>query len=97
MTTFFVKGVGSSFYKNLDKIKEKDELEMVFGTEKYPEAIQLKRNNYIVGFIPKGTAKKIHQFKKESNKKYKCFVAQLNKYEDKIVGFNIRVEVSKDE
>lgn len=96
MATFFVKGVGSSFYKNLDKIKMDDELEMVFGNKEYPEAIQLKKDNYIIGFIPKDTAKKINYFAEKYRKDYKCFVANLNKHEDKVVGFNVRVEVTNE-
>lgn len=93
MQQFFVRAKGSSFYNNLDKVEQEDELEMKWGTEEYPHAIQLSKAGNILGVIPRETAEKMFYFKDKQNKQYKCFLAKFNEHEGKRVGFNIRVEV----
>lgn len=92
MAIFYVKAKGSSFYNNLDKANEGDELEMKWGTEEYPHAIQLLKDNNILGVIPKETAEKMFYFKNKG-KQYKCFLAKFNLHEEKRVGFNARIQV----
>ena len=94
MQEFFVKAKGSSFYNNLDKVNEGDELNMVWGIENYPNAIQLTKDGNIIGVIPSETAQKMFYFRDNQRKKYKCFLKNFNLHEEKRVGFNIRLEVT---
>jgi len=94
MQTFYIKARGSSFYNNLDKVKEGDELEMLWGIEDYPQAIQLLKDGNILGVIPKETAEKMFYYKNTIKKKYKAFLSNFNLHEEKRVGFNIRLEVT---
>lgn len=93
MVIFFVKAKGSSFYNNLDKVKEEDELEMQWGTEEYLKAIQLLKDGNILGVMPKETAEKMFYFRDEQKKEYKCFLAKFNMHDGERKGFNVRVEV----